>query len=338
MFKKILYFSLRMSFYGLFGCHLVLTSDTDNYVKNHITDYQCQDIYIHGIGGGGTKYVNIGNRLSHEECACQLLDPHLKIFKSLGLIGLNSDLPIGAPHLTNNRKNLSSGEDVQLVADYFKAHAATDKQHKLRGISAGGATAINFLAEKNPNNICSLELDAAVHDIVEIPENWLRPYGLSFPWGRETTEWIVRQVAPGYVKNSEPPVSNIAEIKNKALLVVIVHSKADTTVPFRSALKYAESFKKNGFEHVYLIELEKGNHVQNAKNPDYQQAFHSIHKKHLLSHVSDKAVLTDMQLASIKPTLADIQAKIHKDDEAFMSKQAINFYIASILLVLLTMK
>ncbi len=138
---------------------------------------------------------------------------------------------------------------------------------------------------------------------------------------RTHKEWALRQLYPGYPKNSVPPVDAISQIDNKELPVFLVHSDNDEIVNIRAALKNYKAFKQAQFPHVYLCKLQHGGHAHNAKGADnqtYRTALHSFYKQHGLHHDEKQATLDN--LTHLQPTIEDVDRQIATQENKLQEK------------------
>lgn len=225
-----------------------------------------------------------------------------------------------------NDCGLGQGMDIETL----KNKISNDAAYILYGISRGGATAINYLADYNPDNIVALIVDATPADIMNIVDEIQYKIGIFALWTRAQKEWAVRLIFPHYPAETIPPVQAIAHITNKNLPVFIVHSHNDPIVNIRSAWHLYQAFQQADFTNVYLCELQEGRHMSNASGPDsiiYKQALHSFYKKHDLQFDVQYATLTDDQLRHFQPSSNEIELKLFENQHQLRKKGLINLGI-----------
>jgi len=203
----------------------------------------------------------------------------------------------------------------------------------LYGFSRGGATAINYLAQDNPNNIQALILEAAPADMIDSVNNFQYNIGWKIAENRPAQEQIFYTLFPAYQRASTPPIDNIKNIRNKNLPILIVQSKDDTRVPIDAAYKLYLAFVDAGFTHVYLCILDHGKHAWYTQSPDknlYLQALHSFYKKYDFSYNTDFATIND--LAILQPSKEKIKKKLKLHQEylelLYQNKKSFNQNIA----------
>lgn len=196
------------------------------------------------------------------------------------------------------------------------------------GISCGGVGIINHLAKHGSDHAKAIILDATPADIINLAEEVQYRIGVWALWTRAQKEWAVRKLFPEYPKQSVPPVQAIANITNKELPVFIVHSHNDPVVDIRSAWENYKAFKQAGFKNVYLCELQKGGHMNNAYGEDsikYIQALNSFYKKHNLKHDKKHATLSNEELQQLQPTEEEINQKLSCNLSKLRKQGLINF-------------
>ena len=208
-----------------------------------------------------------------------------------------------------NRNNMAMGYGIDIQT--LKHQIDCDQEYILYGVSRGGATIINYLADYNPKNIAGIILDAAPADVVDSIDFWQHAIGYLFAPDRATQETIFHSLFPAYPKNSIPSVQAIANISNKKLPVFIVNSQDDARVPIASAWELYIAFLQAGFEHVYLCQLTTGVHANYMQGPDkniYLTALHSFYKTHEFDYNPHYATLKSLR--DLQPSIDDIIEKL----------------------------
>lgn len=196
------------------------------------------------------------------------------------------------------------------------------------GISCGGAGIISWLAKHDSDNVKAIIIDATPSDIINLAEEVQYKIGVWILWTRAQKEWAVHKLFPEYPEESIPPVQAIYQIKNKELPIFIVHSHNDPVVDIRSAWENYNAFKRAGFEHVYICELQYGGHMNNAYGADsivYKQAINSFYKKHNLQYDEKYAILTNEELQKLQPSEKEINEKLSSNLSKLRKQGLINF-------------
>jgi pimeloyl-ACP methyl ester carboxylesterase len=221
------------------------------------------------------------------------------------------------------KRCLGQADDIELLHDKIKELDAEQKKVILFAKSCGAATALNTLGKYSCNNVVGLVLDSAPADMVAVISDQQRTFGVDLVWGRSVKEWFLRWPFPGYPKDSTPPFRAAADIANKDVSVLILHSDQDGLVDKRSSWKNYKALKKAAID-VYLCQLEKGDHAVIVSGPDkkmYAQALHSWYKKNGFAHDSD---LSTVDLQRLQPTIDEIDQKFRLDQQEYQRKKLRN--------------
>ena len=206
---------------------------------------------------------------------------------------------------------MGHGPDIQTLQNQIDS----EKSYILYGLSRGGATAISYLAQHNPDNVRALILDAAPADMVATIDTLQYLIGYKFAPERSTQEAFFHTLFPAYPMNSTPAVCDIANIHNKNLPIFIAHSHDDARVSIASAWQLYQAFKQAGFTHVYLCELTTGVHAHYMEGPEkdlYLRALHSFYKQYNLAY---NANLANLDLEQLQPTQQEVSEKLAKHQE-----------------------
>ncbi len=186
---------------------------------------------------------------------------------------------------TINRANMHMGQlsDINTLAQKLQAVDQKD-DIILYGCSRGAATILNTLAEYNPKNVQALVLDATPADMPATIKPFLAKIGIN-PCYALT---IFQMLFPAYPTNCQTPLQAIANITNKNLPILLLHSTTDTKVPVQHSYQLYQEFKNQGFVNVELVIFSEGNHSYLLKNetikPLYLHAVHSFYKKYNLPY------------------------------------------------------
>ena len=231
--------------------------------------------------------------------------------------------------------SLGQGEEIKLV----RKNINEEESAMVVANSRGGSAALSCIGQYNPANLRALVVKSAPADMLNIVDEIQYKIGLFTLMTRSAKEWALRQIYPNYPKNSMPPVAAIANIKNKKLPVLIVHSAADTVVGIRSGYQNYNAFKKAGFENVYFCELQESDHNNISKTDEEKmsQVLHSFYKKHDFQHDPKKATIINFQ--PLQPTVEEIDKKLHANLWELRKQSMINAtVVASVVAIGLTIK
>jgi pimeloyl-ACP methyl ester carboxylesterase len=179
-------------------------------------------------------------------------------------------------HVPRSHIHFGTGPDLETIQNCIQSDAACiNKDIILYGICRGAYAALNYLAEYNPDNIKALILDSSPADVSEILFPRCQSTGLSTTLGL----WAFHHLWPHYSANSVTAKDNIANIQNKNIPVLILHSRQDIHFPFKNALELYVAFKQAGFKNVHLAALSgfHGFLARDDKNR-YLQAVHTFYQ------------------------------------------------------------
>jgi len=207
-----------------------------------------------------------------------------------------------------NRSSMFMGQDQDITT--LKDQVDIKKSYILYGISRGGATVINYLAQHNPKNIAAVIIDGSPADMISTIDAIQSTIGHRFITDRTKQKRMFNMLFPAYPIDSVPSHEAISSIKNKSLPIFIVHSHQDTKVHIESAWQFYCAFKEAKFTHVYLCELENGLHALYMHGIDkniYLHALHSFYKRHGLAYNQKYSIIN---LKDLQPSVHEIEKKL----------------------------
>lgn len=292
-------------------------------------------LFCHGIVDNHTQMDRYEEFVEHPRKNFDFTDAQKPTDLDLNTLIFNAGSAFGK---TINRNNMamSYGADIQTLKQHVDAH----QEYILYGVSRGGATIINYLAQYNPTNIAGIVLDAAPSDVVFMVDALQHIIGYKFAPDRATQEDVFHSFFPAYKKNSTPIVKNIANIHNKKLPIFIVNSQDDERVYISSAWQLYLAFIQAGFQHVYLCQLAHGLHANYMYGPDkdvYLHDLHSFYKKYGFAYHKKYATLKN--LAHLQPSVQEITKKLQlykeKMETDYETQKAANLNYSCIAIVTL---
>ena len=307
--KNILKIAAILTFFQPYS--LLQAQDFSLAIPDTSSNNQTTTLYCHGVCGDSTQVNDYKDMILGD---CKALNfPDTQKPKGLSMNKIIHALCkklLNKQHINREKMYLGQGEDIQTI----KNQIDSGKSYILYGLCRGAAAIINYMAQYNPENITALVLDEAPANMLDIVDNimFTDKNGekiLSTPLQRE--QWL-RFCCPSYPRQAKSPVENIAAIKNKNVPIFLSYGIQGSTFHYpTSAWKLYIAFKKAGFKHVYLCELE--HYGQNAQGEDkriYSQALHSFYKKYNLAYTAHHATLTEAELQTLQPTVQEIQKKL----------------------------
>lgn len=182
---------------------------------------------------------------------------------------------------------LAQGPDLKALEDAhnsltFDANLKIDNV-VLFGVSRGAAAVINY-ASSNPSKIKALVLEAPFDCVENIIDFWLKQRYIGYmPGSSFIGNYVHRNfIHNRYDKNGIKPNNSVTKI-NKNLPIIFIHSKEDKLIPIDCSRNLYNMLKKAGFKHVYLLELDYGEHANYQFGYDakkYQATVHAFYKKY----------------------------------------------------------
>lgn len=266
-------------------------------------------LFLHGIVDTKNQLHRYEDFIQHPKKSFDFPDAQQPLDWDLNNVIFQSSALFGK-HVNRAKMFMGQGEDIETV----KKEINSDESYILFGFSRGGAAAINYLAQYNPENIQALILNASPADMLETVNAMQHKMGYKFAPTRADQEYIFTTIFPAYPMNSTPPIDAIAHIKNKDLPIFIVHAQTDTVVHISASWQLYKAFLQAGFTHVYLCQLESGEHKAYHNSPDKEKflhALHSFYKKYGFDYNPEYATLSDEQLHELQPTDDEITAKLN---------------------------
>lgn len=158
--------------------------------------------------------------------------------------------------VNRNCMHMGYGNDISTLT----SNIDPKKETILYGLSRGGSTIINCLAQENPSNITGVILEATPCDVVSAVESIQHATGIPFAPHRTLQEMFFKIAFPSYKLNTTPTINRIKNIQNKNLPILIIHSQDDRRVHISSSWKLYIELKNLGFTKVYFSELTTGKH------------------------------------------------------------------------------
>lgn len=216
-------------------------------------------------------------------------------------------------HKTINRSKMCMGQenDNKVLIETINT-VPEGAKIILFGCSRGASTIIKSVSEHNPHNIAAIVLDAGPADMPGTINPMLAKLGIH----QSYNQTIFSTLFPAYPKGAVTPLQCIKNIKNKALPILLIHSKNDSKVPYCHSLKLYKTFKDNGFQHVHLLTIPEGRHaflLQESQVKDaYLAGVHSFYKAHNLPYDSQYA---HDAMDQYEPAIVDVERSIYESED-----------------------
>jgi len=263
-------------------------------------------LFCHGIVDSKSQADRYQDFLQEPKVAFDFPDAQEPSGLNFNNLIFNSCAFCGKKPVNLEKMYMGQGPDITAL----KKQIHPKESYVLYGLSRGGSTIVNYLAQNNPKNIQAVVLDAAPADMVSTVNILQHTIGYKLAPTRAYQEYVFNTLFPAYPINSITPLQDIARINNKNLPVLIVHSHKDTRVHISSAWQLYLAFKQAHFTNVYLLELTQGTHAHYMKGPEknvYLNALHSFYKKYNLAHNSEQS---NINLQELQPSQSKISEKL----------------------------
>jgi hypothetical protein len=203
-----------------------------------------------------------------------------------------------------NYKEMSLGQDNEVAC----LHEVCEQTHKnsktssgqaanliLMGVDRGASTIINYMGTRNPDFVAALILESPFDSVTSVLDYFLKHMGIG--WWRGATnafQKITETICRKYRRNGLRPIDLIAKIANKDLPILILCSRGDMIIPWKSSYALYEKAKNEGFTHVHFIAFEYGGHVslldQQLSRTSYHNTVHAFYKLYDLPHDPESAL------------------------------------------------
>lgn len=178
------------------------------------------------------------------------------------------------------------------------------------GISRGATTWLNYAAECRPPQLGALILESPFEAIKSIVNNLLRKFHMSWvPFSTSLTLWAVKKKFTALNVNGPFSLDLVDQI-DKDLPIIFIHSRSDQVIPPNSSRKLYVKLLQSGHNHVYILELARGEHgklMQGMEAELYQNCVHAFLQKYDLPHCAEFAQRGRSLLATCQPSVPEVQ-------------------------------
>lgn len=232
--------------------------------------------------------------------------PNEMNWEILGQRSISFDFPDVLPDGKLNLGNVNLGQDKDLEAldKVYKSCLEDETVDKivLVGLSRGAAAAINY-SSRHPEKLAALILESPFDSIEKVIEyrlqqkhvNWIP--GLKFI----VHKYISKLYYKGYDEKGIQPINAVKSLP-KDLPILFIHSKKDTLVSVNSSRRLYRRLRTSGHKHVYLFELNHGEHAKyqfSADAKNYQAITHAFYKRYEIEHNQELADLGEQLLDNL---------------------------------------
>ncbi|MGE0206734.1 MAG: alpha/beta hydrolase family protein [Candidatus Babeliales bacterium] len=314
MMKKFILYYI-----GVFLCSLALSAHDFNFCIKGLDLAETKTtafLYAHGLASTWVQGIEILWRHGILGRPRWIMDGPLAVF----------DFPDAKKEREYHNKevNLAQEKDIDRLHAAYERMCQLLPSHDivLAGISRGASAILNFAAVKQPKNIRALIAESPFDTLSSVIKHMLIRFHVSWvPFSKHIGHKVCRKIFPGVNPKGMFPL-NVVEKIPQDMPIMLVHSKKDRTVPINSSRRLYIKLRETGHEHVYLVELQSGNHGKLIFGPDadfYTYVAHAFYKRYNIDHHPDFAHHGKHLLALCQPSIADVSQRIQKkrqiDDE-----------------------
>jgi len=137
---------------------------------------------------------------------------------------------------------------------------------------------------------------------------------------KQTCKNLVQGVFGGHDIDGISPIQTVKSIP-KTIPIMLVHSAEDRIIPLNHTRVLYVALKKQGHNHVYLVELDQGSHAKIIRNPDdalpYCKAVHAFFKKYSLPYNTTWAEGVDLQ--TFQPSIKTVLQRIEQTEKPVLA-------------------
>lgn len=213
--------------------------------------------------------------------------------------------------------NLAQEKDLDRMHHAYNKALETLPSHEyvLVGISRGAAAILNYAALYQPKEVKALLAESPFDTLSSVVQHLLTRYHVGWiPFSKSIGFKVCQTHFPGVNIKGIFPLSVVEKIPTN-MPIMLVHSKKDRTVPINSSRRLYIKLKETGHEHVYLVELQSGNHGKLIFGPDadfYSYCAHAFYQKYGLLHNPEFARHGQNLLQLCQPSTQDVWQRIKR--------------------------
>jgi len=200
---------------------------------------------------------------------------------------------------SNEIKRLSSAYDK---AKKWAYNRWDDCNIILFGLSRGASNVGIFAGTHILEHVKAIVLESPYYTMGEVIANMLQKNSLGWvplSYGESVAEFVFKK----YSRHGKSPATTIENIPSD-MPILIVCSKEDRLVPYRSSVNVYKKLLHSGHKNVYILILEHGQHAKILSGQDgqkYQAVVHAFFKKYNLPYDPSSAVNGENTLLSCQP-------------------------------------
>lgn len=274
-------------------------------------------LFAHGLASTWQQGIKILSRHRAPDCPRWIIDGPLAVFDF-------ADAKEERQYY-HKEVNLGQEKDLERLHYAYEKTRETLPNHDviLTGISRGAATILNYAALYQPEQVKALVIESPFDTLSAVVKHLLTRYHIGWvPFSKTIGFKVCQKHFPCINFKGVFPLNVVDKIPQE-MPVIFIHSKKDRTVPINSSRRLYVRLKETGHEHVYLVELQSGNHGKLIFGQDadfYNYVVHAFYKKYDLTHNPEFARHGQNLLQLCQPSVQDVLQRIKRkrsldDDE-----------------------
>lgn len=188
------------------------------------------------------------------------------------------------------------------------------------GVSRGAATWITTLGSKNiTKNLAVVILESPFATVKDTYIHRLIGYCLSYVQAflpaldcNQTSDDVFGSIFQTHNLSGLQPLDVVDKIDKKTP-ILLVHSDEDDIIPINQSRELYIKLKESGHEHLYLLEIEHGEHAGLIWGPQgdlYRDVVHAVYKKYNLPCNDEFA--NKINLNAYRPSAGEVRCRINK--------------------------
>lgn len=252
-------------------------------------------LFSHGLGGTGQQAKDYTVTPFNTQWIIQ--EPLVYFdFPDVGLDGFKPE-----------HTSLGQDNEIQALKKAYEQTSQASKKVILMGLSRGASTAINLLGTEKNEHIVAGIFESPFDSIVKMLKRRVSHHKL---WW--IPQFVMHKVPElifkKYKSDKQSPIDCISRI-SPSLPLLFICSLEDTLIDAEGTCDLYVTLKKAGYEHVYLLLLNKGAHAQLLwhNNRDwYVHVVHAFYKKYNLPHEKEFAEKGRDLLAQCQPDVSTV--------------------------------
>jgi len=252
-----------------------------------------------------------------KERAYYIMDGPLKLFNFPDVFSCKL-----APRWLPKLWEMSLGQENEVVCLRKACDEIKDENVVLVGVSRGASAGVVFLGEDDPEKVKAAVLVSAYDRVSTVfSHHWFTTILSIIPLVTNQSLYKFFLLVSKFKENGLHPITSIDKI-NKKKAILLVCSKKDGTVPYRSTIDLYKKLLEAGHEKSHLLVLDSGRHAKMLKSEEaetFQNVVYSFYEHcGFLSNENDKILAKKgaKRFAQCQPDLQQVEKLLKYTPEA----------------------